>query len=364
MPWSSPQRSSFDGAPFSSAAAHPKQQAARQHTSQRADHSTAKPTVSPQAMAIEALKQRSGASGASGAQSTQASNRANELVSQEIYRMEVHAQNINERSQQQANEILALKRSAQQAAIALRRQGIHSHPQLDTITKFLEHYPSTAVPHLERDTQGHFVLGHTTVNLNHAEQEAQITADALRNRTAAASLSYPDSLEKDTHTVSSPQSPFSQAPFSQTPFSQAVSAGPSMDDYLGSVDRYLEGNTTDRLAQTRTNDRAGRKSKPWNLNLGKLFSRMKRKPPTGSAPSNRRFSLLDGAIWFSGAAIARIMIEGIVLSYPILRMPLLLILFCAISFAIYRVVVSKSSDLTSAYRLGITLLGLFLGSSL
>ena len=72
---------------------------------------------------------------------------------------------------------------------------------------------------------------------------------------------------------------------------------------------------------------------------------------------------MDGAIWFSAAAIVRIILEAIVLSYPPLRMPLMLILFSAITFSIYRGFVSKSSDPTFAYRLGTVLLGLFIGGS-
>ncbi|MGD1863478.1 MAG: hypothetical protein ACFB0D_02880 [Phormidesmis sp.] len=337
MPWSSPQasafgQSSFESSPFSSAAQSVRQPSSSGHAS----------NGSRQATAIEALKHRSGAQ----------ASRADELVSQEIYRMEVHAQNINERSQQQATEILALKRSAQQAALALRRQGIHSHPQLDTIAKFLEQYPSAAVPHLTRDSQGHFALNHTTINLHHAEQEAQLTAETLRNRKSAAyreSYEEPNSASKGSNSVQ----PFVKMPFSQPPFSQPVTAGPSVED-------YLENEPT----ESGSHSRSSRKSRRWGLNLGNLFNRTKRNRPSYSNSAKSRFSWLDGAIWFSGAAIARIMIEAAVLSYPILRMPLLLILFSVISFAIYRVVVTKSSDLTSAYRLGITLLGLFLGSSL
>jgi len=380
MPWSSPQHSPFGSSPFASAAAQP-----RQHASQRASQSASykpnarttqqTPSDSPQAAAIEALQQRSGAQNT---QSSPQASRADELISQEIYRLEVHARNINERSQQQAADILALKRSAQQAALALRRQGIHSHshPQLDTIAKFLEAYPSAAVPHLERNSQGYFALSHTTINLHHAEQEAQSTAETLRNRkSASASTSTygssaqssvsQSSVYRNPSTASSPDSaPKASAltseltssvqPFESLPFSQPVTAGPS-------IDNYLESDAT-------ASRRHSRKRKQWSITLSKLLHRVKRTAPAYSLPTNNGFSTsgfswMDGAIWFSGAAIARIIIEAIVLSYPLLRMPLLLILFSVISFAIYRVVVAKSSDLASAYRLGITLLGLFLGGS-
>ncbi|MEO0769735.1 MAG: hypothetical protein AAFY72_09915, partial [Cyanobacteria bacterium J06649_4] len=115
------------------------------------------------ARAAETLKQRSNA---------QTSAHANELINQEIERLQIHAHNINERSQQQAAEILAMKRSAQQATVALRRHGLQDHPQLGIIEQFLEAYPSVAVPHLERDSSGQFCLRHDSINLHHAEQEA------------------------------------------------------------------------------------------------------------------------------------------------------------------------------------------------
>ncbi|MEM9947099.1 MAG: hypothetical protein AAF810_13655 [Cyanobacteria bacterium P01_D01_bin.36] len=350
VPWSSPQQSSpqqsspsFGSAPFGSAAQSVRQSPASTQAPRQSG------TASKQAVAIEALKQRSGTQ-------TAHNSRADELISQEIYRMEVHAQNINERSQQQAADILALKRSAQQATLAIRRQGIHSHPQLDIIAKFLEQYPSAAVPHLARDSQGHFALSHNTVNLHHAEQEALNTAETLRNRQTVSERAYQSTGQSTkrnaSETAQSTLVPASyENPFERSPFAHPVAAGPS-------VDEYLEEETT----PSRHHSRHSRKGQRWALDPRRLFGRMR--GGAGRLGGGSGFSWIDGAIWFSGAAIARIMIESIVLSYPILRMPLLLILFSAISLAIYRVVVSKSTNLTSAYRLGITLLGLFLGSSL
>ncbi len=342
-PWSSPKRSPFSASPLGNASQPDQLRNVQQQATQQVGAS------SPQAVAIETLKQRSGAA-------NHANSRADELISQEIYRLEVQAQDINERSQQQANEILALKRSAQQAAVALRRQGICSHPQLGTIAKFLEQYPSAAVPHLERDGQGQFVLSHTTVNLHHAEQEALNTAEALRNRKSKSPFFYqePDQADKETETTLDLRTV--AQPFARVPFSQPVASGPKFND-------SVEKDAAEKGAAKQRNRRSSRRGKQWTASIRSLFRRVKQNALTYSYPANSRFSLLDGAIWFSGAAIARIVLEALVLNYPILRMPLLLVLFSAISFAIYRVVVSKSTDLTSAYRLGITLLGLFIGGS-
>ncbi|MEL6469578.1 MAG: hypothetical protein AAFQ74_07605 [Cyanobacteria bacterium J06623_4] len=319
VPWSSPQQAAR---PFS----------------QPAQPSQPTTEATPQALAIAALKQRSNNQGNHhSAQDTngfrqEADRRMGELISQEIYRLEVMAQNINERSQQQAAEILAMKRSAQQAAVALRRQGIHDHPQLDIIEQFLEPYPSAAVPRLERNSSGEFCLTHATINLHSAEQEAAHTAQTLRNRQTFHSQGQ------------------------SALFSQAISSGPEVSDLLD-----------DPAVDYPTPISRRRPQQGWLSSLRRL---------TGSVGSDRahtldeepaiakaRFSWMDAAIWFSAAAIARIMLEAIVVSFPFLRMPLLLVLFSVISFAIYRVFTAKSSDFTAAYRLGITLLGLFIGGS-
>ena len=385
MPWSAPQT------PFSSAV-HTAQTSAKPATSSQASQ-----VKSPQAAAMATLRQRSISQGGSlpaghtGNQPSsrqptgEANRRAQALVAQEIERLEIHARNINQRSQEQTAEILAMKSSAQQAVVALRRQGIDD-PQLKTIAQFLEQYPSASVPYLDRDSQGHFTLSHNTINLHHAEQEAVETANALRNnhrRSTGGSRAQSDQS-------------WSSAP---VPFSQPVTPGPSLDQYFDeSVSAAAQGR------------RPRPKKQPMSallnlmLQIKKSHQSLLKQPVlagsfTASTPdqfgvsengiaqksvsqnktnqnrigqnlttahqnkASKGFSWMDGAIWLSTAAITRIVLEAIVLSYPIVRMPLMVVLFSVISLSIYRVFVSKSSDPTPAYRLGVVLLGLFLGSA-
>ncbi|MEL6352015.1 MAG: hypothetical protein AAFR58_09630 [Cyanobacteria bacterium J06627_28] len=290
--------------------------------------------------AIEKLQQRSVPS----ATSTHHGNAqtvngyGGDLIAQQIYRLEILANNINARSQEQAAELIAMKRSAQQAAVGLRRQGIHSHPQLDVIETFLSQQSETSVPRIERDSSGQFHLNDAVVYLNKAEQDAQTTAQSLRNRRAPQHLSL------------------SQPPFSQSPFSQPIA--------------NTQGTAYDEALESATPPRNRRRQA---IGLPSLLAGLRRRMFTKRIPaasdsgaytqSHGRFSWTDGAIWFCGAAIARIIIETVVLSFPALRMPMLLVLFSAISFSIYRVVTSKSTSFTSAYRLAIVLLGLFMGGS-
>lgn len=393
MPWSSPQQAQI------SSAAQLTNPPVRRPSKQTVNHT-------PQAAAMATLRQRSttqpnrsaeeAVDNTAIAESTHAS-KAHQLVMQEIERLEIHARNLNERSQQQAHEILAMKRSAQQAAVALRRQGIHQHPQLDTIAKFLDEYPSAMLPHIERDSQGRFTLSHTTVDLNYAEQEAQHTAQTLRNLGG-------HHHNQNHHSQNSALHNRENLAHSQ-PFSAPVTAGPSMNEYIenSSTEQLAaEQVDTERSAEPKTRtrrDRSHQRSRhSWGAGVMALFGHLNKRQrsafnqqilassvattegaTTGIASpalidreenasaydrhKAKRFSWMDGAIWFSAAAIARIILEAIVISYPITRMPLMIVLFSVISFSIYRVFVSKSSDPTPAYRLGIVLLGLFIGSS-
>lgn len=310
---------------------------------------------SPQAAAIQTLRERSNSPSSPSARSATVNAQAESMVALELDRLQVLAGNINERSQQQASEILAMKRSAQQAAVALRRQGIHNHPDLHIIEQFLSAYPSASVPLLERDSRGQFCLNHSVVDLHQAEQEASNIAHALRSRRTGGHSSENFS-EKESMSYGNDSILFSE------PVEQSLKAG-------------LETEHSERFAERRVGSTRSRRSKGGLKKL--LFSLKKtfQRPHKRGAAANAfvsaagqgmesSFSWTDAAIWFSGAAIARIVLEAVVTSVPLLHMPILLILFSAISFSIYRVVVAKSIHMPSVYRLAITLLGLIVGGSL
>ncbi|MGB3574376.1 MAG: hypothetical protein WBA01_20250, partial [Phormidesmis sp.] len=202
---------------------------------------------------------------------------------------------------------------------------------------------------------------------------------------------------------------------SHTPFSHPIESGPSVDKYLSPAFKI-----SDKISNKVSNKPSGsplsgrqrsRPGKQWQVALRNLLMKLKKQAavtfsdrvstpypsdnstegdsldygpqdygpqdygpqdygPLDYGPDARiykrspaRFSWMDGAIWFSAAAIVRIVLEAIVLSYPPIRIPLMLILFSAISFSIYRGLISRSSDPTSVYRLGVVLLGLFIGGS-
>ncbi len=263
------------------------------------------------------------------------------LIAQEIHDLEVRAHQINQRSQQQTADIMAMKRAAQQAAITLARQGVYEHPQLTAIAQLFEH-ERAAVPHIGRDAQGRFVLTHSSVDFHRAEQEAIETAEALRSRQAQAAI----------------------------PFNQPITTGPQTGEHwpraavtTGSALSHLQPPQGADWAQMLEDTLAHANQWFWRgQRRGHRNAMRSGTRPDGQAASGY-FSWLDGAIWFSSAAIARIVIGAALVSHPLLRTPLLIGLIGAIALAIYRVVFAKSSDFGLAYRLSAALLGLFLGGS-
>ncbi|MGB3296993.1 MAG: hypothetical protein WBA76_01895 [Phormidesmis sp.] len=300
----------------------------------------AESAYSPQELAIEALKQRSSnvASGESRSShsppSTEIDARTDALVAKELYRLEVLASNINERSQQQAAEIMTLKRSAQQASVALRRQGVHEHPQLEAITQFLNSYPSAIVPYVQRDATGRFTLTYNTIDFHQAEQDAVDTASALRK------LARPDQ-------VSSVQIPFSQP-------TRPVAAKDQTVGHPATKSRYASAEHSIQTAATTVVHGFTRLLSQTVKPLVGLYAER-------AYQSDRvadSFSWLDGMIWFSGAAIARLAISGIALSYPIVQSISLVALAGILVFALYQVIVPKSDDYSLIYRLCMAMVGL------
>ena len=285
-----------------------------------------------------------------------------ELIAQEIHRLETLANNINDRSQQQAEEILNLKRAAQQAAIAFGRQGIQDHPQLDVITRFFESYSASHVPVIERDDCGHFTLSDRTINLRRAEEEALENAAVLRGNRRAEALAPVPSTQ-----------PFAQ-PISHGTTSQKARARARL-----SKQKDRRGRSSAQLRRLFSAIKTVWKTSLHALSASTMRIRTARSTAVSSTSSaskltteqyvenysdSQSFSFVDGAIWFSTAAIVGRITLKVVALFPVFQSVLWLAplsLFCA---AIYLLLIAKSSNSTLMYRLVLVALGLFLSSSL
>ncbi|MEM8503769.1 MAG: hypothetical protein AAF716_11525 [Cyanobacteria bacterium P01_D01_bin.1] len=334
------------------------------------DRRSQRAKTTPQVIAIEALRQRSGNHTHGTSHGVSDSSIGDALVSHELRQLEAIANTINDLSQQQTNELLQLKRSAQRAAISLRRQGVCAHPQLDIIHQFLEQSSSASVPNIEINGHERFHIHQTAINLNQAETEAVDNANTLRRQR--------------THQPAA------------IPFSRPVAPGPTVGEYLSQAQPY---DSADHLYETplyetqqsHNPDSKQPKSAKHNAWRGRnpkvrlkvagrrMLARLKQYIHNRNHQTSTRiersedalyikerngFSWTDGIIWFVSAAIIRIILNALVINFSILKMPLLLILVGVISYAIYRIVLSKSTDMSATYRVGTALLGLFLGSLL
>ncbi len=304
-------------------------------------------TQSPQAIAIETLKQRSRG------YDQVANARIDSLVSQELYRLEVQANNINERSQQQAADIMALKRSAQQASVGLRRQGIHDHPQLTAITQFLDQYTSAVVPRIERDDGGYFALSYDTIDFQQAQQDAIDTARVLRDRQRSPHtqpFSQPIA-SASAHSLQS-NSSAKQTGFNHSLVSSSNQIKTAIDSTIDEINQRFKA-TKHKRRQRKTTEEG------FALDAG-AFNNEDWEEGVIVSSATPEFTWLDGTIWFSGAAIARIALQTVVAGHPVIATALMISLSAVILFALYRVVAVKTSDYTLIYRLCIGLMGLFL----
>lgn len=316
------------------------------------------------AKAIGTLQSRSQQDG-------QTSAREDDLIAQEIYRLEMLALEINNRSQAQAEDILNLKRAAQQAAIAFGRQGIHDHPQLDVITRFFERYTTSHVPIVERDDCGHFTLSDYTINLRRAEEEALENAAILRgNRRTEALPPVPSTqpfVKPIAPKTTSQKEPATARQGQRRQKDRQTRSSRQLRHLISTLRKVLNMSlqalraSTTRLKIARNASLSG--TSP-SKTAGRSLPAVSSEQYIDSYSASQAFSFTDGAIWFSAAAIAGRITLKIVALFPLFQSVLWLVplsLFCA---AIYLLLIAKSSNNTLMYRLVLVALGLFLSSSL
>ncbi|MGB3292135.1 MAG: hypothetical protein WBB01_03965 [Phormidesmis sp.] len=298
--------------------------------------------------AIEALQQRSRS------QDLADPARVEELIAHELQRLEAQAHNINVRSQQQAADLIALKRSAQQGTLALARQGIHDHPKLKAITEFFNSYQSAVVPRIDIDTTGHFTLSYTTVEFEQAEQAAEDVAQSLRQRPSSNLFRHP--IESSDAGISRQGKRPDQAEPALAVYSAVFES------------KWLQAAIERVASRFHRLQKVGRHSSPNAMRAESQDDTLSPvrpdadEQPVSDGYSNDQYSSLDDAIWFCGAAIALIAIKATPVSDSLLRTSVIAALFGVIGFALFQVVYSKSSDYSLSYRLFIAMSGLFLAS--
>ncbi|MEM9163472.1 MAG: hypothetical protein AAGC54_10435 [Cyanobacteria bacterium P01_F01_bin.4] len=243
-----------------------------------------------------------------------------------LQRFESQLQTVNSLAEQQESAILGLKQLADHIGDIMRQQGMDDHPQLAAIAALFEAYPSTVIPTIESDQAGNYGLGYRTVDFYRAEHDAQLTAQTLRSRGSGQ--------------------PVEQTPGTDLPtyFNQPPAPEPSGHRLSSKATGFFEEGLL--FLQS-----------IWELALGSFM-------PLASVSRQRprsRFTLLDAAIWFSGAAITRILLDIIFQIYPALWTPLVVALIVVVAVTLYRTLLSNRPSLGFSYRILVALAGLLMG---
>ncbi|MEO0456516.1 MAG: hypothetical protein AAF152_08025 [Cyanobacteria bacterium P01_A01_bin.114] len=298
------------------------------------------------AAAIETLKQRSnpsygssdigghGASGhgvsghgvsgyrASAQAASEYGDRSTVALDQAVQHFESQLQRVNSLADQQESAILALKQLADHIETVLHQEGGADHPDAGAIAAFFEAYPSVEIPMIERDTAGNYSIGYRPVDCYRAEHDAQLTAQTLRRRGN----------------------------------SQPYSPSPDTPIYFNTLDKatgfFEEGWL---FLQSM-----------WEMTLNSFNPLMGSTKPSSKVDASyrrprTRFTFLDAAIWFSGAAIMRILLDVIFQIYPALWTPLVVLLIGVVAVTLYRTLLSSRPSIGFSYRILVALAGLLIG---
>ncbi|WP_152532050.1 hypothetical protein [Leptolyngbya sp. Heron Island J] len=219
-----------------------------------------------------------------------------------------------------------LAQQQQQALQRLRTVGISliqqtqpgTSPDVDDIARFLTECQDIQIPTIQRDAAGYLDLDYHTVNFHQADQGVT-TKGGMRSQLFQHSAG---NLQSSNNPTAIPN----RSKFNTT----------------------ATGLVTDlkRFYQV----------------VHRVFQRWQRHYSASAQRSrSSQFTLLDSAIWFIGAAIARIVLNQLFLLYPALWTPVAFLLIGGILITLYRAILSPQPNPVSGYRTLMIILGLVIG---
>ncbi len=226
--------------------------------------------------------------------------------------LEAKAQHINQLSAQQEAAMQEMKTLAERLerdwrAMERQQEPFTDGQDLPPLCEYLE----TLVPFIERNEDGAFVISSRSVDLFRAEREATLMAQNLRTRSV--------------HTVR-PAKPS---------FNGLTLVGNGL-----AILRRLIPSAIATPPRRITRNRPTRHTAPETMSLGQAL------------------------LWVVGAAIARKLLNLVLISHPGLWLPVTMILVSPALFAAYRATVAPESGMTWLYRLLAVLVGLLIGGRL
>lgn len=237
-----------------------------------------------------------------------------EWIGQVLQQCDVHIARFNELGQQQGTALLRLKQYLEQAELEFERRGWDTPPALDHTIQFLLEEDGCGIPLIERTPQGQLEVNYHPVDLYQAEREAMTTAQALRQ-------SYDDYGDE---------------------------LGPRVGGSWPEAG-WLDANWLENVQQGLHNI--------WQWCQAQLGQPAPATRPVRQAP----FTVMDGLIWFSGAAIVRALLNAVLHSYPALWTPMVVLLLGVGAIALHRTVVSRHRPAGLSYRLLVIVAGFIIG---
>ena len=252
---------------------------------------------------------------------TEAQDRLFELNWQ---RLAAQAQRINQLSQTQETASLELKAIADRIERDLRKRemlGEHGSYPNDPIPTVCE-YESAIVPEVAQDKQGRVILTQRPIDLYQAEREAALTAQTLRDRTVNRNMAFEglDSLPD-------------------------LGLSCLIEEPIGFIQTIWNG------CSAQVQHRLNRSAQPAS-----------RRPTSRHRSSG--FSWLDAMIWFSSATILRLGLDFLLVAYPTLWPPILVMILALVAIGLYRTTFAPQAGFGLAYRLLLAIAGFIVGGRL
>ncbi|MDX2216813.1 MAG: hypothetical protein SFY66_26340 [Oculatellaceae cyanobacterium bins.114] len=254
-------------------------------------------------------------------------------LTQMLQRLEQQAQHINNLSAAQEAAMLEWKAIAEQLERDRKAteldQNVAQRRGADS-SRVCE-YLTTAVPYIERDEDGSFVLTARSVDLFRAEREASAMAQTLRHRSGQAATTHGN--------VRGSALPSRRA-------HQASDFEPLTQRIWQRISAFIETlNTPKKRPSLKT-------------------TRSRQTQAQSQAVAVPEFSLQDAGMWVLGSVIVRVALDLFLVAHPAMWLPVIALIATPAAIAVYRTTVTPQAGLVWGYRLFLIMVGLLLGGRL
>ncbi|NET30513.1 MAG: hypothetical protein F6K19_00675 [Cyanothece sp. SIO1E1] len=251
-------------------------------------------------------------------------------MAQELERLELQARQINQLAATQEKALLTFKALAKQIEQDWQMDPTTADREMRAISERVSIHASepATVPYIQPHEQGGFIFANREVELFQAKQEANRTAQALRNRTYAHAAQ--PSLKPNFNGVDQPESALFKEPVNLVQL--------AWRRLTGQLNRF-----THRYKLRRTS-----------------------RPRSHRSTSNhmRGFSIQDVVIWVVGAAIARVGLDLLLQTFPGLWILTVIAIVAGVAIALYLTITTPTARSGLGLKLLMMMVGLLVGGRL